>query len=287
MPTASKIRGILISAAIAAAAGASLPAAAGAATVEYRNDTPVNVPNNTGIAGVTSTLAIPAGRTPVQSIEVPGVKPFWSSGGTDLELRLKDPSGTEMNLMVIGCPAMPNTTNFTITDSASVLVDSTVAFCNNELNGGSGKPNDPMAKTLAFFNGKPSSGNWTLAIRDTGIQAGGGILNGWGLRITHAPFVPTITAKKQKLGKSVKFTAACNADCTLTTGGDAKAKTEQLNQDNSELLSAKLKKKARKRLAKRGKAKLKVSVDDGYGDVVTKTVKVKFKRKRVKGKSKR
>jgi len=159
-----------------------------------------------------------------------------------------------------------------------VQASSSIAFCNNELVGGSGRPNDPESKTLAFWKGKPSSGTWTLFVRDAGINGTSGNFNGWGLRVTHAPLVPTLTATKQPLKKSIKFTAACNADCTLTTGGDLKAKTEQLNQNNSELLSAKLKSKARKRLEEKGKAKVTVTFDDLYGDVLTQTVKVKFKR---------
>ena len=120
----------------------------------------------------------------------------------------------------------------------------------------------------------------TVVVKDgvAHVQAGGGTFSGWGLRITHAPLVPTIVAKKQPLGKSLRFMATCNADCALTTGGDTKAKTEQLNQGNTEALKAKLKAKARDRLEEKGKAKLKVTVDDGYGDVVTETVKVKLKR---------
>lgn len=278
MPAARKFRPVLVAAAVMAGALTGLAASAQAATVTYRNDNAFSVPNNTGINGIKSTISIPAGRTPVQKIEVPSVKPFWSSGGTDFEMRLMDPTGAEMSLMVIGCPSMPSTTNFTITDSASEVATSTLSFCNNQLNGGQGRPEDPMSRTLAFFNGKASGGDWVLTVRDAGIQAGGGTFNGWGLRVEHAPLVPALTAKKQKLGKRLTFRASCNADCSLTTGGDTKAKTVQLDQDEPQLLKAKLKSKARKRLAERGKAKLKVTVDDGYGDVVTKSVKVKLKR---------
>ena len=272
-------RKLLTSNALAAVTLTGIAASAQAATVEYRNDNALTINNNNGVNGQVTVIPVPAGRTPVQTLELPGVKPFWSSGGTDLEMFLVGPNGDQMHVMITGCATMGNTTNFTITDNATAFAESSIAFCNNELVGGKGKPKDNDGKTFAsFFGGKASGGNWTLHVRDIGVQAGGGTFSGWGLRITHAPLVPTIVAKKQPLGKSLRFMATCNADCALTTGGDTKAKTEQLNQGNTEALKAKLKAKARDRLEEKGKAKLKVTVDDGYGDVVTETVKVKLKR---------
>jgi len=256
----------------------ALAGSALAATVTYRNDNSLSVPNNTGINGVGTSINVPAGRTPVQSIEAPGIKPFWTSGGTDMSLRLVGPGNDQMFLMTIGCPSMPNTTNFTITDAASVVADDTVMFCNNQLNGGSGRPNDPDAKTMSFFSGKPASGTWTLFVRDAGVSGTGGTLNGWGLQITHAPFQLTGSANKQKLKSSLLITAQCNANCSLQTGKDAKPTSFTLTQEHSELLKVGLTKKARKRLAEKGKAKIGLTADDGYGDTTSTTVKVKLKR---------
>ena len=255
-----------------------LAGSAAAATVTYRNDNSLSVPDNTGINGVGTTINVPAGRTPVQSIEAPGIKPFWTSGGTDMSLRLVGPGNDQMFLMTTGCPSMPNTTNFTITDSAQFVASSNINFCPGQLNGGQGRPDDPDGKAMSFFSGKPASGTWTLFVRDLGIFGTGGVLNGWGLRITHAPFQLSGSANKQKLKSSLLITAQCNANCSLQTGKDAKSKSFTLTQNHSELLKVALTKKARKRLAEKGKAKIGLTADDGYGDTTGTTVKVKLKR---------
>jgi hypothetical protein len=254
---------------------------ASAATVSYTNHTTINVPNNSGIAGIPDTVQVPAGRTPVQSVEVSNAQPIWSSGGTDFEMWLVDPSGTRLDLMTIGCPVMNPGTHFAVRDSALIPADDTIAFCNNELNGGQGKPNDPGGGTFASkYNGKPSSGTWTLFLRDAGIQPSAGVFNDWTLTITHAPFVLTATANKQKLRKNLLVNASCNANCSLSTGGDASLATFSLQQDKAQQLSVKLTKTARKRLATKGKAMIALSADDGYGDKTSTTVKVKLKRKK-------
>jgi hypothetical protein len=255
---------------------------ASAATVSYTNHATINVPNNSGIAGLPDPVTVPAGRTPVQSVEVSNAQPIWASGGTDFEMWLTDPSNTRLELMTIGCPTMNPGTHFAVRDSAAIFADDTIAFCNNQLNGGEGKPNDPDGGTFASsYNGKKSSGTWTLFVRDAGIQPGGGVFNDWTLTITHSPFVLTASANKQKLKKSLLINAQCNANCSLTTGGDAKAGTFTLTQDQSQQLSVPLTKKARKRLAKKGKASIAVHADDGYGDAPQDTtVKVKLKHKK-------
>jgi hypothetical protein len=254
---------------------------ASAATVSYTNHTSINVPNNSGIAGIPDTVQVPAGRTPVQSVEVSNAQPIWSTGGTDFEMWLTDPSNTRLDLMTIGCPVMNPGTHFAVRDGALIKADDTIAFCNNELNGGQGKPNDPEGDTFAStYTGKPSSGTWTLFLRDAGIQPSSGVFNDWTLTITHAPFVLTATANKQKLKKNLLVNVSCNANCSLSTGGDASLTTTSLLQNQSQQLTVKLTKNARKRLATKGKAKIALSADDGYGDKTSTTVKVKLKRKK-------
>ncbi len=254
---------------------------ASAATVSYTNHTTINVPNNSGVAGLPDPVTVPAGRTPVQSVEVSNAQPIWASGGTDFEMWLTDPSNTRLELMTIGCPTMNPGTHFAVRDSAAIFADDTIAFCNNQLNGGEGKPNDPAGGTFASsYNGKNSSGTWTLFVRDAGIQLGGGVFNDWTLTITHAPFELTATANKQKLKKRLLVSATCNANCSLSSSADASPATFSLLQGESQQLSVALTKKARKRLAKRGKAMIGLSADDGYGDpAASATVKIKLKRK--------
>jgi hypothetical protein len=257
-----------------------LAGTASAATITYTNNANISIPNNSGIAGIPDTVTVPAGRTPVQSVEVSKAMPVFSAGGTDFEMWLTDPSNTRLDLMTIGCPAMPGGTQFAVRDSAAVFADDTIAFCNNQLNGGEGKPNDPGGGTFASkYNGKPSTGTWTLFLRDAGVVGGGGNFVGWSLKITHAPLVLTDSANKQKLKKSLLISASCNANCSLSTSGDAKATTFTLSQDKSQQLSVPLTKKARKRLAEKGKAKIGLSAADGYGDLTNATLKVKLKRK--------
>ena len=257
---------------------------ASAATVSYTNHMTINVPNNSGISGLPDPVTVPAGRTPVQSVEVSNAQPIWSSGGTDFEMWLTDPSNTRLDLMTIGCPTMNPGTHFAVRDGAAIFADDTIAFCNNQLNGGQGKPNDPGGGTFASsYNGKKSSGTWTLFVRDAGITGAGGVFNDWTLTITHAPFVLTATANKQKLKKSLLVDASCNANCSLSTGGDAALASFSLLQNQSQQLAVPLTKKARKRLAKKGKAMIAVTADDGYGDPpASTTVTVKLKRKHKK-----
>jgi hypothetical protein len=270
---------VLVSALALAAFG--IAGTASAATVTYTNNANISVPNNSGVGGIPDTVTVPVGRTPVQSVEVSNAQPIWPSNGTDFEMWLDDPSGNRLFLMTIGCPAMPGGTHFAVRDSAAVFADDTITFCNNQLNGGEGKPNDPDSKTFAStFNGKKSSGTWTLFVRDAGILSGGGNFIGWSLKITHAPLVITASANKQKLKKSLLISASCNANCSLSTSGDAAASSTSLVQDQSQQLKVKLTKKARKRLAKKGKASIALSADDGYGDNASSTVKVKLKRKK-------
>jgi hypothetical protein len=261
----------------AVASFAALAGTASAATVTYTNNTPLAVPDNTGLNGIDTLVTVPAGRTPVQSIQMTGVRPSFPAGGADVSYKLKAPNGTEMFPMLTGCSVFPNTTSFAIRDGAALEVG-TFNFCNTQLNGGEGDPNDPNGKTFADFVGTPTPGNWIFNVRDLGLNATQGFLNGWSIQITHQPFVATVTAKKQRLRKRVTFTAECNADCTVSKGADVKGQPDSLNQGNAEVLSAKLKPKARKRLADKGKAKLKLVFDDGYGDTYTKTMRVKFRR---------
>jgi subtilisin-like proprotein convertase family protein len=256
--------------AVASAAAIGLLASTGSAfagTANYPSTGSFGVPNNTGQAGVPSQAFVPPGRTAVQSLELTKVMPsFGGGGGQDLELRLKSPSGTEIPILSIGCTTYPNTSAFTISDSAATSID-TAAFCSTQLPAGSGKPSQP----LSTFNGQPSAGAWTVTVVDVGVSATLGSWNGWTLQINHAN--PTVTAAKApfKAKGKIALTATCDADCTVTTGGAAKATTTKLAQNVPGLIVASPTKKAKKK----GKGSVTLTATDTTGGKATTTITAK------------
>ncbi len=267
------------SAFVVALAGLSCFAATATAGVAtYESTGTFSVPNNTGQSGVPSQVFVPPGRTAVQSAELTGVKPsFGGGGGLDLQLRLENPAGTEIDLLDnSACTTWPNTSAFTISDAAPIAMNNNAAFC-TALAGAptttSGRPVD----ALAAFNGAPSAGTWTVTVVDVGVSATGGSWNGWSLRLTHA--APTLATKaaKQKLAKNLLLTATANANGTLALGGDAKQRSEKLAAGDADLVAFKLKPKAIKKIREKGKgvAKVKLTFTDDTGGTAVRTVKVK------------
>ncbi len=270
MSFAGKINRLLITGALTAIALGCTAATALAGTAGYTSTGTFGVPNNTGQAGVPSQVFVPAGRTAVQSLQLTKVMPsFGGGGGQDLQLRLKSPSGTEISLLSIGCNVFPNTSAFTISDSAALSVD-TPGFC-TALAGAptttSGKPTQP----LSTFNGTPSAGTWTVTVVDVGISPTLGSWNGWTLEINHAN--PTLTATKGpfKVKKKFVLTATCNADCTVTTSGAAKPTPTKLAQDIPGVIVASPTKKAKKK----GKGDVTLTATDQTGGTATTTIKAK------------
>ena len=199
---------------------------------------------------------------------------FPTGGGADLSYKLRDPSGTEMFVMLSPCPFSTNASNFTISDDAPNQVGQ-VTFCNNLQSGGSGHPDDPDGKKLAIFQGKPSGGNWVLNVRDIGLNATQGTLNSWGVKITHEALSIAAKAKKQAVKRNAKVKLTCNADCSVKGGGDAKARTFDLDQDEATRVAIPVKGKALNRVADGGRLKLKLTVTDATGETVAKKIKVK------------
>jgi hypothetical protein len=264
----------LLTALAAATAFISIAGAASAATVTYSNTTAFSVPNNTGIAGVDLKVNVPAGLPPVQKAEVQMAPSFPTGGGADLSYKLRDPSGTEMFVMLSPCPFSSNASNFTISDDATYPVGQ-VTFCNNLQSGGSGLPDDPDGKKLAIFQGKPSGGDWVLNVRDIGLNTTQGTLRSWAVKLTHEPLAIVGKAKRQRVKRKAKVMLTCNADCSVTAGGDAKGRTYQLDQDEATRVGFPIKGKALNRVADGGKLKLKLTVTDATGETVVKKVKVK------------
>jgi hypothetical protein len=258
---------------VAAAAATGLLAVTGSAfagTANYPSTATFGVPDDTGQARIPSQVFVPPGRTPVQSVQLTKVAPsFGGGGGQDLQLRLKGPSGTEINALSIGCTTYPNTSAFTITDSAALSVDS-AGFCTALASSpitASGKPTDP----LSTFNGQPSSGIWTVTVIDAGISMSQGSWNGWNLQIRHTN--PTLKADPApfKIKKKFAISARCDANCTVTTGGAAGATTTQLVANTVGTIVAPANKKAQKK----GKGVVMLSAADETGGTATTSVKAK------------
>lgn len=268
------MRGARIFSAISAATGVivlALAASASAATVTYRNDTTQFNPL-TSSPGV-STITVPGGRTPVAKIELPGVRLSANSpDGSDAVLALTGPQGTTppFDLVSGACNLYSPNAPIDFTDSATNTVGT--PNCSGGL-----KPED--ARTLALFNGGPSSGTWTATITDS--NSGNGLtfaFLGWGLRITHAPFIFTVRVPKQGLHKKVRLSASCNAKCTITSSGDVKARRLVQAQNVNSKFKLPLKGRAFNRLDEEGgKAKFTLVADDGYGDLFTQKVKIRFR----------
>ena len=264
MDFAGKITKLLIAGSVTAGTLALFSATAMAGTANYPSTGTFGVPNNTGQAGVPSQTFVPPGRTPVQSVQLTHVKPsFPVGGGGDLQFRLQSPGGTSiMALANSNCTTFPNTSDFTVTDSATNEFGS-AAFC-AALPSGSGKPNEP----LSTFNGQPSGGTWTVTVVDIGISPTQGTWNGWTLQINHAN--PTITASDAGLKVKKKFAinATCDANCTVKTGGAAASTTTKLAANSPGLIIATATKKAQKK----GKGQVTLTATDETGGTATTTV---------------
>jgi hypothetical protein len=255
-----------------------------AGTADYASTATFGVPNNTGQSGLPSQVFVPPGRTPVQSLQLTKVAPsYGAGGGLDLQFRLKSPSGTEISVLAnSNCTTWPNTSAFTVTDTATNEVGST-AFCTalqGNPTGTSGKPNQP----LSTFNGQPSGGVWTVTVVDLGVNnTFNGSWNGWNLEINHAN--PTLKADPApfKVKKKFAISALCDANCTVTTSGAAGPTTTQLAANSVGTIIAPASKKAQKK----GKGVVTLTATDETGGTATRTVNAKTPKAKKKKKNKR
>jgi hypothetical protein len=271
MELAGKMTRGLIGVCAAGLVSGTFAAVAAAGTADYTNTSSFSVPNNTGQAGIPQPVTVPAGRTAVQSVELTNVMPsYGGGGGSDLSLRLTGPNGASINAIGAGCNVYPNTSAFTISDSAALAI-SDPAFCTalqaNPATA-SGRPADP----LATFNGIPSAGVWTLTVIEVGINnVTNGSFKGWTLHLTHAN--PTLKADPMpfKIKKRFAISAICDANCTVTTGGAAGATTTKLAANSATTIIAPASKKAQKK----GKGVVTLSATDETGGTATATVNAK------------
>jgi hypothetical protein len=270
---------LVLAAGLGAAGLLAMTGSAFAAMADYPSTATYTVPNQTGQAGVPSQVFVPPGRTAVQSLQMTHVKPSFPNGanaGLDLQFRLESPSGTSVQALAnSNCANWPNTSDFTVTDSATNEVGST-GFCAS-LPNGPGKPNQP----LSTFNGQPSAGVWTMTVVDVGLFAPttDGFWNGWTLQINHAS--PTLKADPApfKIQKKFAIAARCDANCTVITGGAAGFTSTRLAANTVGTIVAPANKKAQKK----GKGVVTLAATDDTGGTATttvnaKTIKVKKKK---------
>jgi hypothetical protein len=265
--------------AITAVAGFGCVGTADAATVTYTSSDPPQSVAEGGQAA--SSVTVPQGRTDAADIDVVGIQLLAASNSADQQLTLINPYGFQRLIVNLGCTSYPAGTNFNLDQDAAGNPFGGAGTCPPGT--GTYKPStSPQSGTpLADIGISPSSGRWGLNYHDTNVSGSGGTLNGWGLRITHEPLGCILRSEndEQQLKKPLLISAVCNAYYSLITGGDAKRVTLTVSDSHAHLVSAPLTKKARKRLRKKGKAKVALTVDDGYGDVISQTLKVKLKRK--------
>lgn len=262
---------LFIAAAVSVTGLLAMAGSAFAGTADYTNTGTFSVPNNTGQAGIPQPVFVPPGRTPLQSVELTNVMPsYGGGGGSDLSLRLTGPNGTSIDVIGTGCNLYPNTSAFTISDSAALAI-SDPAFCTAlqaNPTTASGRPAQP----LSTFNGIPGAGTWTLAVIDVGLNnVTNGSFKGWTLHVTHAN--PTLKADPApfKIKKKFAIAARCDANCTLTTGGAAGPTTTTLAANSVGTIIAPANKKAQKK----GKGVVTLTATDETGGTATATVNAK------------
>ena len=262
-------------------AGLALAPSAHAVTVTYTNSQSVNIPNNTGTAGVVTLTNVPTGRPPIESLEIPGVRLAYAGGGAlDMTMFLRNPSGAEFGLITANpsCPTFPEGSRIGFSDSAAVFFGTgTLASCPSMGGSVTVKPNDP--RTFSFFKGQAPAGDWGLIIRDVqGVALPEGHLSGWDLKINHAALTAKGSGKKQKLRNKLTLTVSCNGNCNATSGGNARTQTTPVTGgDISTKLKVSLKKKARKRLTEGGaKAHIKLRFTNDLNEIVETKFKVRI-----------
>ena len=262
---------VSVAAAVGVTALLAMTGSAFAGRADYPSTATFGIPGDTGQAGLPSQVFVPPGRTPVQSLQLTKVAPSYSGGGgSDFQMRLKSPTGTEITLITNGCATYPNTSAFTISDSATYPIDGNSAFC-TALNGGNpttaGKPTQP----LSAFNAQASVGAWTVTVVDAPLEPPLGSWNGWNLQIIHAN--PTLKADPApfKIKKKFAISAVCDANCTVTTGGSAGATRTQLVANSVGTIIAPANKKAQKK----GKGTVTLTATDETGGTATRTVNAK------------
>jgi hypothetical protein len=264
-------------AALALAGAAMLPAGASAGVATYNSTGLLHVSDDTGPAGVTSKITVPPGRTPVQSVEVTNFTVFWPASAQELSARIEGTDGTPVKLFDEGCFKYDDGDVWGFSDAAAQLTWNDKDDPKCDLGGGTFRPVDK----LSAFAGKQASGTWTLRAVDSGVTfTNQGNIQTWALRVVHAPpTLKTSAPKKGKVGKKLELTAESNADGTVATGGGAKSGTTKLTAGTPTRVFYKPTKKVLKKVEKKGKARVTVSLDftDQTGGTAKSSVRVTLK----------
>jgi hypothetical protein len=266
-----KITGIL-GMVFAAVLFAAPHASAGVAT--YNSTGSVFVTNNNAPNGVTSKITVPAGRTSVQSVELTNFTVFWAASAQEMSARVEGPDGTPVQLFNEGCFSYQAADVWAFSDAAPITTwnDKNDPKC--DLPGGSLRP---LGK-LSLFSGKGATGTWTLRAIDSFTEgfANQGTIQTWALRITHAaPKLIASPPKSADLDKKLRVLVTADADGSASAGA-AKA---NLKAGQQVAVPFKVNKKTRKKVAKKGKAqvKVKVSFTDVTGGTAKSGVSVRLK----------
>jgi hypothetical protein len=260
-----------VSAVAAAALVAAPSASAGVAT--YNSTGLLIVTNDNAPNGVTSKITVPPGRTAVQSVELTNFIVFWPASAQEMSARLEGTDGTAVSLFTEGCFNYETSDVWSFSDTAPIQTWNDKDDPKCDLPGGALRPLGKLS-TLA---GKAASGTWTLRAIDSGaIFNNQGNIQTWALRITHAPPILTTSAPKSAdLDGKLKVFATADADGSATTG----AGKVDMNAGQQVAVPFKVNKKTRKKIAKKGKAqvKVKVSFTDVTGGTANAVVPVKVK----------
>ena len=251
----------LAAAAIAACLVLAPSALAGTAT--YNSTAPLHVSDDNGPNGDTSTINVPPGRTPVQSVEVSNFRVDWPASSQELSTQLVGPDGTSLFLFTEGCFSYEDQDVWVFSDSGTQTAPNDKNDPKCALPGGTFKPTDifPTFKKLSIFSGKSATGTWTLRAIDNGAQfTNQGTIVSWAVRVAHAP--PTLTVDAPAAGKlaSLSIKATSNANGSVTTGGGANPATIPLTAGVPKQIAFSPTKAIRKKLKKKGKARAGVSL---------------------------
>jgi hypothetical protein len=221
-------RMVLAALTVAAALAAAPSAIAGTAT--YDSTGPLFVPDETGPAGVTSSITVPPGRTAVQSVEVTNFRINWGASAQELSTQFIGPDGSSLFLFTQGCLSYDAADIWRFSDSGAQTAPNSKNDPKCDLPGGTFRPADPSFKPLSIFSGQPASGTWKLRAVDNGVQfTNQGTIQSWAVRIIHAP--PTLTATAPpslNLNAPLAVAAQSNANGTVAMSGDIAPSTAAL-----------------------------------------------------------
>jgi hypothetical protein len=263
-----KITGIL-GMALAAALISAPSVSAGVAT--YNSTAPLDVSDDNAPNGVSSFISVPPGRTAVQSVEIVNFRVDWSTSAQEMRADVFGPDGTTMNLFTEGCFGYEPNDVWGFSDASPTLTWNDKDDPKCDFPGGTLRP---LGK-LSVFSGKSSAGAWRLRIIDSGVQfTNQGDIDSWAVRINHAPPVlQAIAPKSADIDGKLKVFATADADGSAAAG----AGKVDLKAGQKVAVPFKVSKKTRKKVAKKGKAvvKVKVAFTDETGGTAKDVVRVK------------